>query len=114
MKIFMLGVLWLPSLNEMILDRVHLARSEMLLAAATSLLVAAWSPLAVPLLRPRLAVRHAVMMSEARTMPSGLVYEEITAGTGDSPALEQLVKVRHRGGCVHTCTHDACSEGHVH
>ena len=30
-------------------------------------------------------------------MPSGLVYEEITAGTGDSPALEQLVKVHYTG-----------------
>ena len=68
----------------------------MLAVAATSLLVAAWSPVAVPLLRPRLAVRgHAVM--EARTMPSGLVYEELTAGTGDSPELEQMVKVRQRG-----------------
>ena len=75
----------------------------MLLVAATSVLVAAWSPVAVPLLRPRLAVRHAVM-SEASTMPSGLVYEEITAGTGDSPALEQMVKVRHRGVRVRRCT----------
>ena len=75
----------------------------MLAVAATSLLVAAWSPVAVPLLRPRLAVRHVVM--EARTMPSGLVYDEITAGTGDSPELEQLVKVRHRGVRVHRGTH---------
>ena len=88
----------------MILDRVQLARApEMLAVACTSLLVAAWSPAAVPLLRPRLAVRgHAVM--EARTMPSGLVYEELTAGTGDSPELEQMVKVRHRGVCVHRGT----------
>lgn len=76
----------------------------MLFAAATSLLVAAWSPVAVPQLRPRLAVRHAVM-SEARTMPSGLVYEEITTGTGDTPTLEQMVKVRHRGVRVHRGTH---------
>ena len=89
----------------MILDRVQLARNpEMLALACTSLLVAAWSPVAVPLLRPRHAVRsHAVM--EARTMPSGLVYEELTAGTGDSPELEQMVKVRHRGVCVHRGTH---------
>lgn len=30
-------------------------------------------------------------------MPSGLVYEEITAGTGDSPKLEQTVKVHYTG-----------------
>ena len=68
----------------------------MLALAATSLLVAAWSPAAVPLLRPRsprLAVAHQAamtVMSEARTMPSGLVFEEITAGAGDSPGLEQV------------------------
>ena len=66
----------------------------MLALAATSLLVAAWSPAAVvPLLRPRsprLALAHLPVMSEARTMPSGLVFEEITAGAGDSPGLEQV------------------------
>merc|ERR1719390_213910 len=30
-------------------------------------------------------------------MPSGLVYDEITAGTGDSPELEQMVKVHYTG-----------------
>ena len=91
----------------------------MLAVAATSLLVAAWSPVAVPLLRPRLAVRgHAVM--EARTMPSGLVYDEITAGTGDSPELEQMVKVRHRGVRVRRGTHTRsqqrclCASWHLH
>lgn len=72
----------------------------MLVLAATSLLVAAWSPATLPLLRPRslrLAVASQAVMSEARTMPSGLVYEEITAGTGDSPALEQTVKVHYTG-----------------
>jgi|NorSeaMetagenome_1021524.scaffolds.fasta_scaffold65778_1 FKBP-type peptidyl-prolyl cis-trans isomerase FkpA len=72
----------------------------MLALAATSLLVAAWSPAALPVLRPRsprLAVANQAVMSEARTMPSGLVYEEITAGTGDSPKLEQTVKVHYTG-----------------
>ena len=59
--------------------------------------VAAFSPAALPLLRSR-SPRHAVaVMSEApgvKTMPSGLVFEEITAGTGESPGLEQTVKVR--------------------
>merc|ERR1719162_1657871 len=61
--------------------------------------VTAWSPAALPLLRSRSPRRVAVVCEApgARMMPSGLVFEEITAGTGDSPALEQTVKVHYTG-----------------
>ena len=84
--------------------------------ALVTTLVPAWSQAAqLPLLRscsPRLAasgvcgatrlavpsmsfLADAAAAPGAKTLPSGLVYEELTAGDGESPTPEQKVTVRH-------------------
>jgi len=52
---------------------------------------------------PQLVSMSASLLSDAAAapgataLPSGLVYEEITAGTGASPSLDQMVKVDYTG-----------------
>jgi hypothetical protein len=41
--------------------------------------------------------RHPLVAMAARTTPSGLTIDEITAGTGESPSADSVVKVHYKG-----------------
>lgn len=84
-----------------------------LFAACAALLCAApasaWTMMAIrPPLGPRRSSAPSISMSEAflaeasaapnaRTTGSGLIYEELAAGSGDSPSLDQKVTVHYTG-----------------
>lgn len=63
----------------------------------------AWRPKVGPLLRARATKVSAEFLAKAAAepgavkTPSGLIYKEVTAGTGASPGAEDTVKVNYRG-----------------
>jgi len=52
-------------------------------------------------------VRQAIADAAAGKMPSGLIYRELTPGTGDSPKATDTVKVHYRGTLINGTEFDS-------
>jgi FKBP-type peptidyl-prolyl cis-trans isomerase FkpA len=62
--------------------------------------------------RGKAFVENASRAPHAVAWPSGLVYTEVAAGTGESPGASDTVKVRYRGTLVDGTEFDNSAKGH--
>ncbi len=75
-----------------------------------------WAPKIEPLMKARAGKVSAAFLSKAAAepgavkAPSGLIYKEVKAGTGASPAAEDKVKVNYRGTFINGKVFDASKE----
>ena len=97
------------------MDLVKRAMSDAA-AGKPALDLQAWGPKIEPLMKARASKVSTAFLTKAAAEPgavktaSGLIYKEVKAGTGASPAAEDKVKVNYRGTFISGKVFDASKE----